>query len=226
MPNGVPSFPLDSEDDHDLGGGTPMRTYGAGASNYQGPADFTTATAPNQAYAPQPHRADNYFQQVVNKLRIDPPAKFTGAENYEAFFKRLRSYLSMTDMNYSKLFDQIAQSPKMPVTTETLERIDAWLQQGPGVAAKMSTMLHYILSSLLEGPPYIILDGVQEGCGFEALRRLTDRYAQSKSHKAILLLVKIVSTRFADKDFECTFTTWESDILKLEEAIGLRAEWL
>ena len=82
VPSGVSSFPLDSEDDHDLGGGKPMRAY-EGASNYQGPA-FTAATAQNQAQAP--HRADNYFHHVVNKQQIDPLAKFTGVENYEAFF--------------------------------------------------------------------------------------------------------------------------------------------
>ena len=62
----------------------------------------------------------NYFQQVVNKLRIDPPAKFTGSEDYDAFYKRFRNYISMTDRNYGKIFDYITRNVKAPVTDEVL----------------------------------------------------------------------------------------------------------
>ena len=65
-----------------------------------------------------------------------------------------------------------------------------------------------------------ILDGVLDGSGFEALHRVHDRCAHSKQHTAILLLVKIVSTRFSEKEFGNVFTTWESDIVKFEEAIA------
>ena len=164
--------------------------------------------------------ASNYFQQVVNKLRIDPPAKFTGSEDYEAFFKRLRNYICMTDRNYGKIFDYISEHPKVAITDQLLSQIDGRLSLDAGTTAQMGDILHYMLSSLLEGSPYTILDGVTDGNGFEALRRVHSRYARSKQHKAILLLVKIVSTRFNDKDFESGFTTWESDITKFEEAIG------
>ena len=41
-----------------------------------------------------------------------------------------------------------------------------------------------------------------------------------KQMTSILLLVQIVLTRFNEKDFETTFSSWENNISKFEEAIG------
>ena len=56
--------------------------------------------------------------------------------------------------------------------------------------------------------------------GFEALRRILERYMQSKQMTSILLLVQIVLTHFNEKDFETTFAMWENNVNKFEQAIG------
>ena len=78
-----------------------------------------------------------YYQQVVNKLRIDPPAKFTGSEDYDSFYKRFRNYISMTDRNYGKIFDYVTKNVKVVVTDEVHDEIDIGLSMEPGTSAQM-----------------------------------------------------------------------------------------
>ena len=39
------------------------------------------------------------------KLRIDPPAKFSGKDNYEEFSKKLRNYMCLSDLGYADLMN-------------------------------------------------------------------------------------------------------------------------
>ena len=52
------------------------------------------------------------------KLKVDPPAKFTGGtkDNYEDFEKRLRTYLSLIDTRFPRLKWAVRQG--MPITSE------------------------------------------------------------------------------------------------------------
>ena len=53
--------------------------------------------------------------QVLQKLKIEPPPKFTGKEDYERWFKRLTNYLSLSDENYRVIIEAIANHPKTPI---------------------------------------------------------------------------------------------------------------
>ena len=68
--------------------------------------------------------------------------------------------------------------------------------------------------------PYTLLDSSKDYNGFEVIRKLCDRYMKTRQMKSILLLVKIVTTRFDDAHFETSFANWESDITKFELAVG------
>ena len=37
------------------------------------------------------------------KLKIDPPSKFSGKDNYEEFAKKLRNYMCLLDLDYAEL---------------------------------------------------------------------------------------------------------------------------
>ena len=54
------------------------------------------------------------------KLRIDPPAKFSGKENYEEFAKRLRNYMCLSNLRFADLM-------KWSITKT--ERIDSDVMQ-------------------------------------------------------------------------------------------------
>ena len=55
------------------------------------------------------------------KLKIEPPAKFSGGtkDNYEDFEKRLRTYLSLIDPRFPRLLKWALQQG-MPITTESM----------------------------------------------------------------------------------------------------------
>ena len=84
----------------------------------------------------------------------------------------------------------------------------------------MSPLLYYVLTGLVEGPAYTIVDQVEDSNGWEAWRLLQDRYGQTKIQNAIMRIVTIVGTKFHEKNFETTFAQWETEISKFEVAIG------
>ena len=51
--------------------------------------------------------AQFYQPESMQKLRIDAPPAFTGKEDFEYFFKRLRNWLSLTDTNYGGILRSI-----------------------------------------------------------------------------------------------------------------------
>ena len=163
---------------------------------------------------------------VLQKLKIEPPTKFTGREDFERWFKRTTNYLCLSDENYRTVFGSMQNHPKTIIDPAVhYAQIDQTLGVAAGTAAKMSRALYYILDGLLDDayPPYTLHDSTLDNNGFEVIRKLLDRYMKSKQMKSILLLVKIVTTRFDDKSFENSFAYWESDITKFELAIGKRA---
>ena len=89
-----------------------------------------------------------------------------------------------------------------------------------GTTEKLSSLFYYVLSGLTEGPAYTIVDQIEDANGFEAWRRLSNRYAKTKLQSAIMTLVTIVNTKFNEKDFETTFAEWENYINKFEMAVG------
>ena len=133
------------------------------------------------------------------KLKLDPPDKFSGKDDYENFAKRLRNYMCLWDLRYSKEM-KWAESMETPITTkEVAERDVDELQKG--MTANLSAKLYYVLTNLTEGPAYTIVDQIEDSNGLEAWRRLAKRYAKIKMQSAIMKLVTIVTTKFGEKNF-------------------------
>ena len=155
------------------------------------------------------------------KLKVDPPAKFTGGtkDNYEDFEKRLRTYLSLIDTRFPRLL-KWAVRQGMPITSEivntylTTEGISQ--EQRDVIRTQMNPFLYYTLVSLIEGSAYTILEQVEEENGLEAYRKLYLRFAKTKMQNAIMRMATIINIKFQDTTFENTFTEWESEIHKLE----------
>ena len=160
------------------------------------------------------------MQSMIQKIRVDPPPKFTGTENFEGFYKRLCNYMSLTDENFGLIMTSLKQRMKSPYTAADDDICGDKLSLDLGTAKGMSRVLYYTLGSLLGDGPWMILNTTPDMNGFEGLRRLMDRYLQSKQMTSILLLVQIVLTRFKENDFETTFAAWENSISKFEDAIG------
>ena len=152
------------------------------------------------------------------KLRIDPPSKFSGRENYEEFSKKLRNYMCLSDLRYAELMTWSTRRTTEITLTQLRERD---VDEQAGITEKLSSLFYYVLSGLMEGPAYTIVDQIEDSNGFEAWRRLHTRYARTKMQSAIMKLVTIVSTKFNnEKNFETTFAEWENDITKFEAAVG------
>ena len=98
-------------------------------------------------------------QQALQKIRVDPPAKFTGKEDYERFYKRLGNYMSLTSKHYKRIFDGTLERLREPITQRDYNNMDRNIQLEPGTTEAMSEHLYYYMDSLLDGPPYMILDG-------------------------------------------------------------------
>ena len=163
-----------------------------------------------------------YANLVLQKLKIEPPTKFNGRGDFDRWFKRLANYLSLSDEHYRLALDEIAKGPnRVIVPTPHYAEMDQAYGLTAGTTAVMSRSLYYILDGLLDdtSPPYALLDSTMEHNGFDVIRKLCERYGKAKQIKSILLLVKIVTTRLDDSNFENAFATWESDVTKFELAI-------
>ena len=101
------------------------------------------------------------------KLKVDPPAKFTGGtkDNYEDFEKRLRTYLSLTDTRFPRIL-KWAVKQGVPITNEIMTRhltADGFDEEARTIVIKqMNPFLYYTMVSLIEGSAYTILEQVEE----------------------------------------------------------------
>ena len=129
------------------------------------------------------------------KLRIDPPAKFSGS-SYEEFAKKLRNYMCLSDLAYADLMNWATKQPTTITRQQMHERdVDEKFE----TTLKLSYLFYYVLSGLTEGPAYTIVDQIEDANGLEAWRRLAQRYAKTKLQNAIMMLVSIVNTKFAER---------------------------
>ena len=120
---------------------------------------------------------------MIQKLRVDPPAKFTGTENFDGFYKRLVSYMSRTDESFGFIMTKIKDRQKQIFTCNDYDDCDTHLTLEAGTTSRMNRVLYYTLGSLAGDAAWLILDTTPEMNGFEALRRLIDRYMHSKQMK-------------------------------------------
>ena len=130
----------------------------------------------------------------------------------------MRSYMCLSDLNYADTM-QWATKRTTEITRQQLRGRDVD-DSHAGYNEKLSSLFHYVLSGLVEGPAYTIVDQVEDANGFEAWRRLHARFARTKMQSAIMMLVTIVNTKFHEKNFETTFAEWENNITKFESAVG------
>ena len=93
------------------------------------------------------------------KLRIDPPSKFNGL-NYEEFSKKLRNYMCLSDLNYADTMTW-ATKRTTAITREQLRERDVDEKEA-GYNEKLSSLFYYVLSGLLEGPAYTIVDQIED----------------------------------------------------------------
>ena len=158
----------------------------------------------------------------VQKLRVEPPAKYTGTakEDFERWYRRITNYMCLTDETFGTILTEIKDNAKTPITDTTLANIDTRMALADGSAQNMARAMYYTLDSLLGDAPLLLIEAIPDMNGFEALRQLCHRYMKSKQMTGILLLVKIINYKFNDKDFETSFATWENDVTKFEQAIG------
>ena len=157
---------------------------------------------------------------LTMRLRIDPPNKFEGSENFEDFANRVTSYMSLSNEHFRNLLTVCCKFPS-EVTEYELLQADTRYQLAAGTSQKLSNTFYYVLSGLVEGAPSILIDQIDDDNGFEAWRKLHARYAKTKLQTSIMMLVEIVNTKFDnDKTFESKLTKWEANITKFEKSIN------
>ena len=152
------------------------------------------------------------------KLQVEPPHKYDGTKPYEDWSKRFTNYMCLQDQRFGKLLKWASGQPD--------EICDLELDSISGGSAsiddltKMSTLIYYLLSGLLTGAPFVLLDQIQDQNGVEVWRKLYQRYAKTKTQSLMSTLMKIVNTKFTEDNFEATLAQWENDVSKFELVIG------
>ena len=113
------------------------------------------------------------FQTEKVKLKVRLPERFSGGskENYEEFEKRLRTYLCLTDPNYSEIL-KWAVVQGMPITVATIDMLTPEKEKQTYVHTKLQPFLYYTLLSLIEGSAQTIVEQVDEENGMEVFRTL------------------------------------------------------
>ena len=81
------------------------------------------------------------MDKMIQKLRVEPPAKFTGKENFEHFLKRFTNYMALTDDNYATSTVAIRGRAKTPFTVTDYTQTDARLGLTTGDTKKLSNAL-------------------------------------------------------------------------------------
>ena len=102
-----------------------------------------------------------------------------GKENFEIWFKRLTNYMSLTDENYGEILRSLVKRKDSPWTSADYDIVDQHFLLDAGDSMKMSRRLYYILDTLLGDTPWMTFDSTSDQNGFEAVRKLPDRYLQS-----------------------------------------------
>ena len=92
---------------------------------------------------------------MIQKLRVEPPTKFSGRENFDSFFKRFVNYMSLTDENFGFIMGSIKDRLRTPFTAEDYDTCGQTLSLESGTSAHMSRVMYYTLGSgsLLEEAP-------------------------------------------------------------------------
>ena len=153
------------------------------------------------------------------KLRVPEPPTFEGKTSFEDWSKKFTNYFCLQDLRFNKL---LIWASTHPTEIDEIELGDISDQTNTlEDFTRMSMLVYYLLSSMLQGTPYVILDQVANQNGLEVWRRLYQRYAKTKTHHSLAILMRIMSCKFTDDTtLESTLAQWENDIIKFEAAIG------
>ena len=159
------------------------------------------------------------------KLRVDPPDKFTGKEDFEEFAKRLRAYVILADPALAILMDDAARKLNKPITYPDIYQVDLGSgdenKRTPVERQKLAQLLYYLLTTTLKEAPYQLLDTIADSNGPEAWRLLVQRYAKNQSHLAMTTLLTLINFSLPNDDTaETKFATWENEVTKFERLIG------
>ena len=165
--------------------------------------------------------------QGLIKLRVDPPDKFTGKENFEEFHKRFRAYVLLADPALAYFIDDASRTNvTRPITYSDINAVDLKEPDGsdrrtPAQRQKLAHLLYYILTQSLREAPYMLLDTITDSNGPEAWRLLVQRYAKNQAHLAMTTLLQLIGfTLPNDETAETKFAHWENEVVKFERLIG------
>ena len=167
--------------------------------------------------------------QGLIKLRVDPPDKFTGKENFEEFQKRFRSYVILADPALALYIDDASRtSVTRPITYSDINAISLHEthipeaeRRTPAQRQKLAQLLYYLLTTALKEAPYMLLDTISDSNGCEAWRLLVNRYAKNQAHLAMTTLLQLIGfTLPNDETAETKFAHWENEVVKFERLIG------
>ena len=156
------------------------------------------------------------------RIKLDPPAPFDGTGDYEKFSRKLVTYMALSSQRLAQLM-RLAITPGNVGTTVTFENMDAADAHEALPAHTTRTLaitLYYVLSSVITGSAGLLVEQVEDDNGLEAWRKLGQRYLQTRRQTTVMLLVKLVNTKFHEERFETEFAQFELDIGKFETALG------
>ena len=140
---------------------------------------------------------------------LGKPPRFGGSETEWADWSfQARAYMDLLDNEIADALDQ-AEAAGRAVPLHTLR---AELQES-------SRKVYFVMAMLLHGPPLLLLRSVERGNGFEAWRRLRERYESATASRLHAMLQGILRPeQFGEKaaEFEIHLQEWEQKISKWE----------
>ena len=154
-----------------------------------------------------------------NLARLPGPAKFSGKpqDNFDEWEKKFRNYMGLSDHKFDTEM-RWATNETAEITDDRLATNDDELSEGE--CKQRSLTLYYTLSHFLEGNAFIIMDQLEDLNGYEAWRRLSQRFLKSSTQSALTTLISIVNTKFPDdNNFEAVLSKWEKEITQFEKSV-------
>jgi hypothetical protein len=149
-------------------------------------------------------------------FRIRPPVFSGETDKFQDFHFKFRAYVALTEDRAEQLLDQ-AEYSQQEIDDEHLdfgqhgvtdERLRARIA--------FSRKLFYVLVTITEKAALLIVQSVTTGNGFEAWRKLCQRYKPQAQLQSMGTLTTILEVTFPELNFEDHFSFWESEIQKYE----------
>ena len=146
----------------------------------------------------------------VDARLLGRPPRFTGNEaEWSDWSFQARAYFDTVNPSMADHLDAVETNSERVILLSSLG----------DVATETARKMFYALTMLLQGPPWLLLEKVERGKGFEAWRLLVERYEGANASREHHMLQSIMRPKAFPQDsggFEVALNEWEHLVQRWE----------